>query len=291
MKVPLEPIPKEPVMLASQSQDASAPVRSISDYMDGSGSSGREPLSAGQLDKAYPWLLAGSIALSMVLCWLYVTKPVIVEGEVSSESHSGILAADDSANASAHGVRTGHMAGGGAALLPSDRALPGADDAARQRRGPAPQKQDGSAAQTLRKISPAKLAKSRADADGAGFTLGWEATNLKVQHILSVDSGSDELEKIVLNVPVLYETRTMRWSPGDIAKARGVMRGLMEYERKLNELRNEGHAILQDWNQLLQSTSPTVALRADSPSLPYNHGQDSESETLPDSSSAIKLEQ
>lgn len=217
------------------------------------------PVGAAQLDKAYPWLLGGSLLLSAILCWMYVTKPVVIgEGE-------GAGAQADISSAPKAGA-------GKAPLMPSDNALPGSDT-------------------DKQAMNSARRTKSLARARPSTYAPGWESTNLKVQHILSVDTGSTELEKIVLNVPVLYETRTMRWDPADIARARDVMKRLMLYERNLNKLRNEGQAILKDWNGLLGKTAPTLALRADSPTLPYNHSQDEEPGMLPASSTVIKVEQ
>ena len=64
----------------------------------------------------------------------------------------------------------------------------------------------------------------------------------------------------------------------------------MVYERNLSNLRQEGQALLNDWNELLDGTVPAASLRADSPSLPYNHGQGDHRGSLPRSSSAIKIE-
>lgn len=212
---------------------------------------------AEPLDKAYPWLLGGSLVLSAILCWMYVNKPVVIrEGGESAGQTSPHNESD--------------AAGDKVSLVPSSKDLPG--NAGKK------------------SVSSPALAKTRAGAALSTYAPGWESTNLKVQHILSVDTGSTELEKIVLNVPVLYETRTMRWDQDDIAKAREIMKRLMLYERNLNKLRNEGRGILKDWNLLLGETAPTMALRADSPTLPYNHSQDEEPGMLPDSSTVIKVE-
>ena len=280
MKVPLEPIPKESTVQARGSVNRSPNRAGDSRARNKAG------FSSDQLDKVYPWLFSISITVSAVLCWLYVTKPVIVEGNVSSGNGSpgqAMTASTDTLNTGL--PKAGALASGGrAALIPSDSVLPGGSSHSVAR---------GQAAandRSPRAISPAMLSKAHDGASSSPFSPGWESTNLKVQHILSVDAGGGDLEKVVLNVPVLYKTRTLRWAGEDITKARSVMKRLMEYEHNLNKLRGEGQSILKDWNEILEATAPTEALRADSPSLPYNHGHGSEAESLPDSSSAIKLE-
>ncbi|MCP5538324.1 MAG: hypothetical protein H7A51_19085 [Akkermansiaceae bacterium] len=283
MKVPLEPIPTEQIVLVEkESPRAEIRVRDCDDKGQG------RPTS--QLDKAYPWLLGISTCLSALLCWMYVTKPVITQshgaGVDQQPPQTGVTA---SAAASVNdptvkpdGHTDNRTESPQASLVPSDSSLPGEQ--------PLSTKAEPTSAASPVAVNPGILAKSDAGKSASDVGLGWESTNLKVQHILSADSGDGELEKIVLNVPVLYETRTMRWTPQDIAQARNVMGRLMVYERNLNNLRKEGQAILKDWNRLLENTVPAPALRADSPSLPYNHGQGSQSGSLPDSSSVIKVE-
>jgi hypothetical protein len=262
MKEPLNPIPRDLSLDVKHSKGKSGDPDEKA--LDTSGLRHRSNARASRVDPAYHWLLISSLVLSSILCWLYVTKPVIVQ----NESSDGV-----------EGLSAGHkkdQSGGVAALIPSQNALPGNGN------GPG----DGSP-QT---ISPGALAGAGSMTESSPFSAGWESTNLKVQHILSADTGGNELEKIVLDVPVLYETRTMRWTEADIGKARQVMQRLVLYEGKLNELRNEGQAILSQWNELIENTAPINALRADSPSLPCNHGQGARPGDLPESSSVIKVD-
>ncbi|NWK54867.1 hypothetical protein HW115_04555 [Verrucomicrobiaceae bacterium N1E253] len=230
--------------------------------------------SAGQ--RAYPWLLALSVCFSGVLCWLYVTKPVIVSsGEVQAQGSSapskGVL--------SSGGGSENSKSSGPSDLLPSDDALPGMAGKKAAGKGSAISGGAGSP----KPLDPRKLAT-------AGDGSGWEKTNARVQHILSADAGDGEIAKIVLNVPVIYETRTMRWTQTDIQQARDILGRLMVYESNLARVKQEGNALLSDWNKLLEKTVPAGSLRADSPSLPYNHSQRSSGEGLPDSGSTIKIE-
>lgn len=261
MKEPINPIPR----------DLSLDVKHVTGNSSDSGdqalntSSSRSRANArtGRVDPAYHWLLIASLLLSSILCWLYVTKPVIVQNIPDADAKAG------SETSAASGEGGPSMV---AALMPSSDALPG---------------ELSSANHMPKKISPGALAAP--SSANSPFSPGWESTNLKVQHILSADTGGDEMETIILDVPVLYESRSLRWTHDDIAKARKLMQRLVVYETNLNQLRIEGQEILQDWNQLIESTMPATALRADSPSLPHNHGESGATGDLPDSSSLIKV--
>ena len=261
MKEPINPIPR----------DLSLDVKHITGHSVEDGDMALNPSSmrsrvnarVGRVDPAYHWLLIASLLLSSILCWLYVTKPVIVQEVSGADAKAG------SETSAASGKGGSSTVG---ALVPSSDALPG---------------ESSSAHHMPKKISPGAL--TGPSAASAPFSPGWEFTNLKVQHILSADTGGDDLEKIVLDVPVLYESRSLRWTHDDIAKARKLMQRLVVYETNLNQLRNEGQEILQDWNQLIESTMPATVLRADSPSLPHNHGESGATGDLPDSSTLIKV--
>jgi len=271
MKVPLEPIPTEQMAVTSDSATLS------SNQMKKTEPTSVEPLAptASPMNKCYPWLLGVSVCLSGVLCWMYVTKPVMAPAAVT--------AAETKEDLTKNVIKVTPVVdiAKGVPLVPSENLLPGEspDTAAAVK---------GARSSNPVSIPPRQLSKIKAGASTEGD--GWENTNLKVQHILSADSGSGELEKIILNVPVRYETRSMRWTPEDIKKARNVLARLMVYERDLNNLRQQGKGILKDWNSLLENTVPSEVLRADSPSLPYNQGYGVQPSVLPDSSSVIKVD-
>ena len=96
---------------------------------------------------------------------------------------------------------------------------------------------------------------------------GWEKTNLQMQHVLSANLDGANVQKIVINTPVYYESRTMRWSKKDIAQARDILSRLVVYESNIHKLRLESRSILEDWNEFVQKTIPHQVLRADSPSI------------------------
>ncbi len=285
MKVPLEPIPTEQIVIVKQKPPSgelrAGNTRQLGGITGmGSGYPAAEDKRAegGQLEKAYPWLLGASTCLCALLCWMYVTKPVIIqETEDSTVGYvAPQVASQEPKNVS---EKKSTKPPADADLAPSDSQLPSSTN-----------KPVASLKSTPEKIDPRMLTKAQRDAAERGVAAGWERTNLKVQHILSADAGSGEHEKIVINVPVLYETRSMRWTPEQIEKAREVLGRLMLYERSLSNLRKEGTEILADWNQIIKDTVPAESLRADSPSLPYNHGQGVDPVALPGSATAIQVE-
>lgn len=292
MKVPLEPIPTEQIVLVKQKPPgrelrAAGATRAMAGAMD----AGRPPVKAqadaGQLEKAYPWLLGVSTCLSALLCWMYVTKPVIVQESPSPAARPAVQAAAGNAGNPADKAEDEPAV---ASLVPSDTRLPGSDAPSGTVAKPvSAQSAHGDAPLAPLAVDPRMLSKA-GDAREESVAVGWEKTNLKVQHILSADAGTGSNEKIVLNVPVLYQTRSMRWTPDKIMKAQDVLARLMLYERSLSNLRKDGESIVADWNAIIRDSVPASALRADSPSLPYNHGQGG-STGLPGSSSVIQVEE
>ena len=254
MKSPLEPIPTEPVSSAQNVEHAplNQPLSN--------------PAANTRMSKAYPLLLGAIVCLSGALCWMYITKPVIVSTPPQQPAASLLTVEKDVTEVT--GVKLGKEASVESDLVPSEDALPG---------------------ETPSGNRTAASAKSGKLPAGVKPGVRWENTNLKVQHILRAMTENGE-QKIILDVPVRYETRTMRWTKEDIAEARNILSRLMIYERDLNNLRQQGKGVLNDWNLLLGRTAPATVLRADSPSLPYNQGHGNQPRDLPDGSSLIKVD-
>ena len=99
---------------------------------------------------------------------------------------------------------------------------------------------------------------------------GHEETNLRVQHVLNTSTPGGELSRIVLDVPVIYASRNLRWTHAEIAQAREILHRLADYHEQSRRLRDLGTDIMLDWNQLIERSIPATELRADSPSLPAN---------------------
>lgn len=273
MKVPLEPIPTDQMAAAQKAEPSSCDqqVQPVAGAVS-------PVVVASPMNNAYPWLLGASVCLSAVLCWMYVTKPVLAPAAVQDIPQP----VSDVVNVKPIKIKPVKTLTTKPALIPSEDTLPGEEPSTTIANKPEEASVGGSnAANEPVKVSPDRVAGG----------VRWENTNLKVQHILRADAGTGELEKIILNVPVRYETRTMRWTTEDIAKARTILSRLMVYERDLNNLRQQGKGILKDWNSLLERTVPSTVLRADSPSLPYNHGYGAQPQDLPDSSAVIKIDE
>ena len=99
---------------------------------------------------------------------------------------------------------------------------------------------------------------------------GYEETNLRVQHVLNASTRDGDLSRIVLDVPVIYASRNLRWTDAEVGQAREILNRLADYHEQSRRLRDLGTDILLDWNHLIERSIPTAELRADSPSLPAN---------------------
>lgn len=236
----------------------------------------------------YPWLLGASTCLSVVLCWMYVTKPVIA----ASVDFTG-----DEAISTDHNLVTSMNTDTGSANLLLPTSEPGDEDtspnASVEGLMPSSESLPGSSASEGANVSKdidLTKAASPSPVDKL-MESGWEKTNHKVQHALQADFGSGDVESILIDVPVFYQSRTMRWSPDDIKTARGLLSRLLIYEANINKLKLEGEAILIEWNGLLEKTLPNSSLRADSLSLPYNHSSLATEAPLSGSESLIKVDQ
>ncbi len=210
------------------------------------------------VQRAYPWLLAGSTAMAAVFCGLYMTKPVIVTGSphgpaATASAPSPVFAAATAAAPDAD------------SLLPRASALPG--DVSK------PQPAD-----------PRRFASAQTGPENA-----YEQTNLQIQHVLKAQGpGGEDLGKIALEVPVLYRSRALRWTTEEVAQARDLMVRIGHYQEACRLLRDEGGTLLAEWNSLVGTSIPASVLRADSPSLTREAGP-AQTESL-DSTQAIEIQ-
>lgn len=207
-------------------------------------SSNRRLPAACPAQRAYPWLLFASTAVAALFCLLYITKPVIVPAPA-------MIAPMPAGNAPAMASASSSIPADtspGPELMPSSSALPGEEMADVK---PLPGDPRG--------VVPLSPTVSE-----------FEETNLRVQHVLTAETPGGQIDRIVLDVPVLYESRNLRWTAGEVAEARGILIRLMDYQDKCRELRAEGVDLLHSWNRLIERSIPAAELRADSPSLPAN---------------------
>jgi len=99
---------------------------------------------------------------------------------------------------------------------------------------------------------------------------GHEETNLRVQHVLDATTQDGDLSRIVLDVPVIYASRHLRWTEEKVTEARALHARLLDYHEQSRHLREQGAGLLVEWNELIERSIPAADLRADSPSLPAN---------------------
>ncbi len=186
-----------------------------------------------KIQRLYPVLLLASTAIAAVFCFAYITKPVIVTYSSIPEKV-----------AISNPVTTPPITPVIKTEAPAN-ILPG-----------------------LKPKSQPSIAKQAPLS--APHTVGFEETNIRMQHILDAESSNGEIHRIVIDVPAIYKSRNLRWSQDDAAQARLLLRRLEDYQEKSRDLRTEGSLILADWNKLMDASTPNQILRADSPSVSSN---------------------
>lgn len=229
-----------PAPHATEEEAKEASPASASDLLKSA--SGRSPHSnrrslQSSVQQAYPWLLALSTTVAVLFAVLYINKPYVV----SHGEEEPMAAADPKEKNNSQESKT--------ALLPSRQQLPGEDSAM-------PDKPETAIPNQL--------------GDTAPVHAEYEETNMRVQHILNATTESGHIIRIDLEVPVLYRSRELRWTPDEVARARDILVQLMDYQDKSRQLRSQGEQLLHSWNQLVGQSIPASRLRADSPSLPDN---------------------
>lgn len=188
------------------------------------------------VQRVYPWLLFASTAIAATFCLAYITKPVILTGP-SLESESGTKQVASSGKTTQE-------------ILPKEIL-------------PDPDRLPGDPGRATAEAAGGKLPTASQQSD-------FEETNIRVQHVLDAESANGEVDRIIVDVPVLYRSRSLRWTQGEAAEARELLQSLTSHQEKIRALRDEGAVLLDSWNRLMGSSIPSDALRADSPSLPSN---------------------
>jgi hypothetical protein len=234
----MKPLPTESYPVRKESEKPASALSSVLPTAGAGYSNANRRVSSGcPLQKVYPWLLGTSTLVAAVFCVMYISKPVYVAAPGPQAF----------AQANASGTSP-DLPAPDAMLLPDGGKLPG-EVAVK----PLPSDQLGS-------ISPAA---------GPG---SFEETNLRVQHVLTAETPEGDLTRVLLDVPVLYQSRTLRWTESEVAKARELLARLADHQEKVRSLRDEGSGLLIEWNELVERSIPTNELRADSPTLPANQG-------------------
>ena len=231
----------KPIPAPSNPEDSSieTPPSSASDLFKSSqprNSQGNRRSGQANANQVYPWLLAASTAIAVFFGVMYINKPVVIASLDSEQPETPTDAAES-------GKETKDPA-----LLPTGDSLPGETTGAGA----------GASSETPGALTTAPI-HSR-----------FEETNMRVQHILTATAEDGSISRIDLEVPVLYQSRNLRWTPAEVTRAQDLMVQLMEYQDKSRQLRSQGEKLLSDWNALIGKSIPASRLRADSPSIPEN---------------------
>lgn len=244
----------KPLPAAQQTHQDRTPVATIPALPVQPASPDNSPSPANQrirscaTHQCYPWMLSASTAIAGLFCFLYITKPVTIAANGPSQS----MANPEKSNlANPITYTPTGVSSSPAKLMPSADRLPGEQTASITRSKPSPTHP--------RTALPAPTS--------AG---SFEETNLRIQHILTAEAPGGHLDRIDIDVPVLYHSRTLRWTEQEVAGARDLLVRLMDYQEKSLQLRSDGAALLDAWNRLIGNSIPATELRADSPSLPAN---------------------
>lgn len=208
------------------------------------------------IQRVYPWLLFASTSVAATFCLAYITKPVIITASSNAAASPNIQQVASNTTTVSIPEK----------LTPDKTKLPG-----EQTKLPLPTESA--------EVLPAPLS--------AGYD--FEETNIRMQHVLDAESPTGDVDRIVVEVPVIYESRGLRWTQENAAAARLLLESLAEHQEKTRNLRDEGKILLQAWNELIDASIPAKALRADSPSLSTNQ-RDIKSPIPADSDSTIKIQ-
>ena len=222
--------------------------------------SGNRRSPQASVNQAYPWLLVASTAVAVFFGFMYINKDVVVAPTAADQADATNTGEGDS---STQGDRS---------LLPEGDSLPGEHTAS----GTGGTAGTGDSTQNL---------------TTAPIHSSYEETNMRMQHILTATANDGSISRIDLEVPVLYRSRQLRWSPAEVARAEDLMIQLMEYQDRSRQLRAQGEKLLTDWNALIGQSIPASRLRADSPSIPANQkdGQAASGPVDTTTSDAIEL--
>lgn len=239
--------------------------------------------------RAYPWLLLLSTAMAAVFCFMYITKPefpLVAPLGVNPMASAGKplvvpekpaiaqpLTVPDKATTAPPTTAPDQATPPVASMLPNAERLPGDAHPAIATNPP----HDANPPPALAGSTPSPI---------------FEETNLHIQHVLTAATPGGDLSRIVLNVPVLYQSRSLGWTESEVAESRELLKRLATYQENSRALREEGSGILTAWNHLVELSIPTPVLRADSPSLPANqdHANRSEQAAGLDTTQSIQIQ-
>ncbi len=240
----MKPLPAQPSSISQNGGTAMPVLPTVLAPAAGSYSKSNRRAPASTSQVLYPWMLCASTGLAALFCVMYITKPVIVASTNAETTAPALVSIEKPAAA-------GTTPAPHNSLMPSGNQLPG-------EKGTTPANSRPLAA------SPRQMPPSSAPNAAS------EETNLRIQHILTAEAPGGSLARIDIEVPVLYQSRNLRWTSSEVTEARTLLVRLSDYQEKSRMLRAEGIQLLDSWNQLVERSIPSGELRADSPTLPIN---------------------
>jgi len=101
----------------------------------------------------------------------------------------------------------------------------------------------------------------------------YEETLASVQRTLTAVSPSGEKQLIRLKIPVMYQSRTLRLTKDNITGSQSTLAKLKTKHAELKTFREDIEAILQEWNKIVENTTPNQLLLPESPTLPNNQSK------------------
>jgi hypothetical protein len=241
----MKPSPSESVSETKKPGDAFPPLPTAFTASSGSFSTHNRRVPSNPVLLAYPWLLILSTSIAALFCLMYINKPIF-----PASSGPLLIPSLTSIPSTPAKRKSGSKTNTSAELMPNADRLPGEQAT--------PAEGNGTTADSRRNLPEPPSSSA------------FEETNLRIQHILTAQTPTTPLARIDLDVPVLYQSRNLRWTSDDVADARKLVIRLIDYQEKSKLLRAEGNELLTAWNHLVSRSIPASDLRADSPSLPTN---------------------
>lgn len=240
----MKPLPAQNPVVIKANDSAMPSLPAALANPAGTYSKANRRVSITTAQRIYPWMLFASTSVAALFCLMYITKPVILasQREVSGNMDAEIVMP--------HASVTVKSAEPKQTMMPDQNSLPG----------------DGGTHST----AGSSENHARNAISHSNTATAFEQTNLRIQHILTAEAPGGRIAKIDLDVPVLYQSRNLRWTANEVAQARELLVRLADYQEKSRALRTEGVVLLDAWNHLVERSIPTGELRADSPTLPAN---------------------
>ncbi|MGL4398930.1 MAG: hypothetical protein ACRCXD_03600 [Luteolibacter sp.] len=226
----MKPLPAQNSNLIKTADRAMPSLPSTLAVAPASYSTSNRRASAYPGQRVYPILLFTSTAVAGMFCLMYLTKPFIQASQAVTPQFD-----------SQPGLVKAESAPVNSSIMPDKNRLPGE-----------------------------KSTHTAPRATTSPSSTPFEHTNLRIQHILTAEAPGGHTSRIDLDVPVLYQSRNLRWTAAEVAKARQLLIRLANYQEKSRTLRLEGVELLDSWNHLIENSVPATDLRADSPTLPTN---------------------